>query len=112
MAALSRRSDAETLAAAGARRQLLAGWARAVGLRVLRRELDQARRAWLRSSGCAERAGLDAHALDLMLTDHLLEERWLSLAPWAISDGPNIEESLADEARLRHLWAQTAEKLK
>ena len=78
---------------AGLRRALLAGWARELGLRPTRRELEQAR---------AQLAGNAApDELERLAEEIALEELVLGYAPRMLNDGPSPEEALAAEMRIR-----------
>lgn len=116
LAALARRPDAGRLAADGLRRALLAGAARAAGLRATQRETDAALRAWLRRAGVPARrraaflaaCGLDDGAARSLAEDLALEATVLGMAERFAPDGPGWVEGLALGARLSGAWIEEA----
>ncbi len=113
MEAISRRSDAKGLAAAGLSRALLAGWARSLGIEPSAARLARAEKKWLDGLGVSPRergaflsaSGLDEGEAAALVETLALEELALELSEQLLSDGPSAEEGLAAEARIRGLWA-------
>ncbi len=89
--------DAEALADLGTRRRLLAGWARAMGVKPDSLKVDR----WLKTVPPAGISADEAVGLaeDLALEEELLQtpERWLA-------DGPTRLEGMADQAKLLGRW--------
>jgi hypothetical protein len=120
LAALQRAPDSVTMAEAGLRRALLAGWARSMGLVPTEEELRAAEAEWWRSHrvrpadretflvGC----GLDGPGLRRLCEERALERLMLSHAQRLLPDGPSWQEALASEARLQGRWAQVAHGLR
>jgi hypothetical protein len=116
LATLAAEPDADALRHQGLRRALLAGQARALGLRATEGERRSALVEWLDSLGVATRVEefLSASGLDgadaLRLADDLaLERLLLRRAAEAVPDGPSDDEGLALGARLAGRWAEVAE---
>ncbi|HET9598289.1 MAG TPA: hypothetical protein VFP65_22060, partial [Anaeromyxobacteraceae bacterium] len=119
LAALGRGADAEALRDEGLRRAVVAGLARALGLRAGDEERAAALGAWLAARGVVrgrEKAFLAASGLDAAdtarLADDLALERALLLrAAEAVPDGPSALEGLALGARLAGRWAEVARRI-
>ena len=107
---LWRRPDASTLADAGLRRALLAGWARELGLRATAAAIEAAQQQWrraLRTRDLPAATGLDAAEVLRVCEELALERLVLDHALRFINDGPSADEALLAEARLRGLTAGT-----
>ncbi|MBK9518089.1 MAG: hypothetical protein IPO09_12185 [Anaeromyxobacter sp.] len=112
--ALSRRPDADRLAAQGLRRGLLAALARSLGVAVDAAARAEAERRWLSPLGVApaERAGflaacgLDEGAAGRLVEDLALEAALLEAAGTVLPDGPGRLEGLALGARLTGAWVE------
>lgn len=99
LAALAKRRDRDELEAAGTRRLLLAGFARAAGVTPDPSTVA----AWL-TRLAARRVAEDER---VTLAEALaLEEAVLSAPERFLTDGPSRLEGLVAEARLRGLWAR------
>lgn len=90
--ALWKRPDAAELSDRGLRRALLAGWARELGLRPPRAEVDSVR--------AALPLHLDADEAVRIAEDLVLERLVLDHAPRLLNDGPSADEALAREVAL------------
>ena len=107
---LWRRPDAAVLADAGLRRALLAGWARELGLRVTKPEIEAAQEIWrrtLRTRDLPGATGLDAAEVLRFCEELALERLVLDHAPRFVNDGPSADEALLAEARLGGLTSAT-----
>ena len=96
-ARLERAADAGALADSGTRRLLLAGWARAMGVRA-----DPARVAALMKA--IPRTGVAADEAFRLAEDLALEEELLRTPEVWLADGPTRLEGLADQAKLLGRW--------
>ena len=103
---LWQRPDASALADAGLRRALLAGWARALGLRATAAEIEAARAGWRRTLGDAA-TDLDAAEALRFCEELALERLVLDHAARFVNDGLSADEALLAEARLRGLISRT-----
>ncbi len=87
--------DAEALADLGTRRRLLAGWARAIGLR------PQGVEGWLQT---LPKAGLSVDEAQRLAEDLALEAQMLRTPERWLADGATRLEGLADQAMVLGRW--------
>jgi len=119
VAFLRTRADAAAVREAGLRRKLLAGWGRALGIRVDADAVEAALADWLAGlevsgedrSAFLESCGLDEASARGLAEEVALEQRVLALGAHLLADGPSPDEALASEARLTGLWADAAQRL-
>ena len=119
LSALRAHRQAPALAERGLDRALLAGWARALGLRATDREIALAERDWLRAHRVpgARRAefwaasGLDAGTARRLCEDVALVKVLRAHSMQVLPDGPSASEGLLDEARLLGLVPEAVERL-
>jgi len=103
VSSLSAHPDARSIAEAGLRTLLLAGWACEQGLEPDRTQSEQ--------MALPSGAGLDRAESARMLEALALEATLLANASRIVSDGPSLDEGLAFEARRRGLWSRAAKRL-
>lgn len=119
LAVLGAHRDAPSLRERGLERALLAGWARALGLRATEAEIAAVERGWLRAhpvpaGGRAEfwaASGLDAGTARRLCEDVALVALLRGHALQVLPDGPSADEGLLDEARLAGLLPEAVERV-
>jgi hypothetical protein len=113
LAAMRAREDAHDLTRRGLTRQLLAGFARSLGLVPSADDLARAKQEWLRplevsrreEPGFLQASDLDPAEAQRLIAELALEALALQHAERLLPDAPSLEEALASEARRCGHWA-------